>query len=137
MSRHRSTETYGPCPYCGHENEVDSYDDWEGCELEGNTNVSCYQCEKTYIVSRAVVFVYGVVGKADCMNDSGAAWDRHVWHDHQDGRKSCTVCGEIRGTISRAFFHLNGIEPSETKPPDVLTRRNLRLIQELKNRGAK
>ena len=130
-------ETYGSCPYCGHKNKVRSYDDWEGCELEGNTDVTCGKCEKTYIVSRAVIFVYGVVGKADCLNDSGAAWDRHVWHDHKDGRKSCTVCGEIRGNFSRAFLQLNGLEPSEKMPPDVLTRRNWKLIQELKKREAK
>lgn len=130
-------ETYGPCPYCGYKNEVRSYDDWEGCEIEGTTEKHCHQCEKVFIVSRAVHWTYDVVGKADCLNDSGAAWKHHIWHDHQDGRKSCTVCGEVRGTLSRAFLLLNRLDPSENMPPDVLTRRNWKLIQELKKRENK
>jgi len=137
MSYQHTPDTYPPCPYCGHKNEVRSYGDWEGCELEGTTEKTCGQCEKVFIVSRAVHFTYGTVGKADCLNDSGAAWDRHVWHDHQDGRKSCTVCDEVRGKLSRAFLLLNGIQPPENMPPDVLTRRNFKLIQELKKREAK
>ena len=137
MSYQPTPDTYPPCPYCGHESVVRHYDDWEGRNLEDTTEKECSNCEKTFIVSRAAHFTYGTVGKADCLNDSGAAWDRHVWHDDQDGRKSCTVCGEVRGKLSRAFLLLNGIEPPNNMPPDVLTKRNYKLIQELKKREAK
>ncbi len=110
MSYQPIPETYGPCPYCQHENTVRHYDDWEGCEIEGTTEKTCRQCEKVFIVSRAVHWTYEVAGKADCLNEENPD-NFHDCHSHGDGLKSCTVCGKVKGKYSPAFLRSIGIDP--------------------------
>ena len=46
------------CPYCGAGHE-ECYDDWEFVrDLEGSTEIECYECERTFLVKRSCVFYY-------------------------------------------------------------------------------
>jgi len=79
------------CPYCGTYQEI-NHDDGYGYEEDGNHEQQCYNCEKNFIFTTAIIYHYEGY-KADCLNG-----DEHLYKPVPTAprcyaKMRCEMCG--------------------------------------------